>query len=298
MSGNSLGLKPLPSAIPDMLYPIILQSLGLSDLTPGQRAERLKTLPFEDLLLKIPPNVPMLAVQDNDLIPEVLEFSKLPSAVSGSWCLELLIGDCSLDGMILGEMALGSRSKGIGKAFAASVRSSFTQKPEVADAILRSYDIDDSSPVDDKDWVSICKFASEIAFEATSTAWAETWLGHGPVYRYFFNEQNPWPGKYQGHATHILDAVFFLQNFNEFLNEEQKTTAKRMASDFISFANGKGVTPSFTKDNLPCVLYGKAGERDTDRQTGRRTVLTEIVQKEMVSWDELQAAWSNFLQGA
>ena len=305
MAGNSLALQPLPYPVAESVYPGVIQSLGLSDLSPEQRIERLKSIPSTEILEKVPPGFPMLAVVDGDTIPGVLSFAGLtaythtasPAFPQDHWCKEIFTGACSLDGMILGELALEPRKHGIGIAFADSLRRTFASRPTIADKVLKTYRISENIPDDDDDYVSVCRFASDLVFDATSAAWAESWQQRGRSYQYYFNEPNPWPGKWQGHATHVLDAAFLFQNFNEKLDESQRIIAKKMAIDVLEFVNGKGIKADFKKGSIPCVVYGDRNRADVDSRTGFRTALATVIKEESVSPDQLLDAWNAFFLG-
>ena len=301
LGGTSLGIKQLPPFLPDaVVYPAVTASLGLSELSPEQRIEKLKTMPFEEILQKLPPGLPLIAVNDNEVLPPALTFENLSSAFpKDHWCKEMMVGDCALDANVFGFTVLEGKRKGIGKTFATSLKLSLKDNPAVAEALLKAYGIDENVANDDSDWIAIIKFASDITFDTTAAAMAEEWSTHSnsKVVRYYFNEGNGWPGAYKGHAVHILDAAFLFQTFNEKLDAKQVEIAKKMGRDVISFINGNGVRGDFEQNGISAVVYGKCEEPAVgDKRTGRRTFIQQIVEKQNASKDELLGAWLAFMQ--
>ena len=121
-----------------------------------------------------------------------------------------------------------------------------------------------------------------------------------PVYMYRFNEGNPWPGQWQGKATHILDLVFVTQNFNEFLSDAQKQMAERFAEDVIKFVNGKEPwTPWKSERKMANVLLAEKPKgnvvEDVPEKTGRSQIVLDLAEE--VGFDRLNDAFNEFMKG-
>lgn len=80
-------------------------------------------------------------------------------------------------------------------------------------------------------------FATDISFYAGTVSFSRGW---GPkCHAFFINERNPWPGMFQGEATHILDAALLFQNFNDELPPAMRASAERYATDILAFTSGR-----------------------------------------------------------
>jgi hypothetical protein len=75
--------------------------------------------------------------------------------------------------------------------------------------------ISTNSPTEAVD--KVLQFANDIGFYTPLVSIASGWPKK--AYVIHFKEPNPWPGRYHGVATHILDAAFLFQNYNEFLDD-------------------------------------------------------------------------------
>lgn len=105
MSGTPLMLKPLPPAVTEVTYEIIMKELGLQTACTAERIQRLTTITPDELVAKTPMTVPLVPFLDGDIIPSATTFqgldsepSKLEANIPGrKWCEELVIGDCQHD---------------------------------------------------------------------------------------------------------------------------------------------------------------------------------------------------------
>jgi hypothetical protein len=105
MSGSSLMLKPLPAPVSEFVYASVAKDLGLENLSAMERVRVLADLPFEDLLSKVSPALPLMPVMDGDIIPGPVTFSQIYSADNAAnsklagkkWCESLLVGNCQAD---------------------------------------------------------------------------------------------------------------------------------------------------------------------------------------------------------
>jgi hypothetical protein len=125
---------------------------------------------------------------------------------------------------------------------------------------------------------SIVNLATDIAYRLPAKYYARAFKGK--VSSYFFTEPNPWQGRFEGKSTHMLDAAFLFQNFEENLPVEAKKTARRLAEDFITF------------------VHGQAGSAWAE---GRTKVYGPEIEEgnklENVDLDCLSAAWDMFVSG-
>jgi hypothetical protein len=91
---------------------------------------------------------------------------------------------------------------------------------------------------------------------------------------------------FKGRSTHMLDAAFLFQNFDENLSDEAKITARGLGADFVAFAYGRA---------------GSGWERGETKVYGPETDgqhRLEILSREgKVDLDALSAAWDLFLSG-
>jgi carboxylesterase type B len=148
---------------------------------------------------------------------------------------------------------------------------------------------------------AIISLATDIAYYAPAVSFARSFQGKTSYYH--FNEPNPWNGIFKGQSTHLLDAAFLFQNFNEHLPVQAQDVAKSLASDFIRFANGVTPWPEFTAKNGEVRAYGPSTIRaaeNIDRNgwgNGRRETLFKLAEEGVVDLDQLSVAWNLFVAG-
>lgn len=292
MSGTPIMLKPLPIEVTEMAYSSIMKELGLENATVEERIQKLTSISPEDLVAKTPMSTPLIPFLDGDIIPERTTFSALssqagsytPSVPCREWCEELMIGDCEHDGNVFLFMGLADRKAGIASSLRASLTKNISQ--EAAEAVLGAYKISDSTP-DDEAMQSIIALATDIAYYTPAISFARSFPGK--TYYYNFNKPNPWDGIFKGCATHMLDAAFLFQNFNEHLSPEAREVTYKLGRDFIAFANGKKPWEEFgtTGDKGEVRVYGP--------DNGRRDVLFRLSEEGKVDLDALSMAWDLFL---
>ena len=106
--------------------------------------------------------------------------------------------------------------------------------------------------------------------------------GRKKAYVFHFNEPNPWPGRYQGVATHILDAAFLFQNYNEFLDDAQQESTRAFGEDFIDFVVGKEPFPPYVAAEGGAMVYGPGEQKQKfvkskkSEDYGRRSMICRI----------------------
>ncbi|KAF2791847.1 para-nitrobenzyl esterase [Melanomma pulvis-pyrius CBS 109.77] len=310
--GAVLLFKPIPAAAAEASYAKVIEAFGLADKSPEDRIKSLLTLPVDDLWQKVPMGAPLLPSIDGDTVPGEPNFVTVASqeddpafAIPGrKWCAALMIGESQLDANILAWMGLDGRNPGIAAKFAESVNKTLSSHPEAASTLLSSYNITPSTD-DDEALLSILRFASEISFYAPALAFAKGWpqTKENKFFLYHFNEGNPWEGRFKGEAGHILDVSFLFQNFNEFLNDEQKAVAHAYAEDFIKFVNGEDPWPPVEGGKIGARVYGPSSSGVTTKyvasgnpeEVGRRDHVLKL--GEMAGFDAILGVFENFFQG-
>jgi carboxylesterase type B len=304
MSGTPIMLKPLPLTVAEESYAMIMKELGLGDASSEERIERLKAITPEDLVMKTPMSVPLIPFLDGDIIPETATFAKLASTNDTldqsvpvhQWCEALMIGDCKHDGNVFMFMGLTERKAGIATAFSKSLRANLPSTS--AEAVLDAYGITPGT-ADDEATVSIIDLATDIAYHVPALAYARSFPGK--TYCYQFNEPNPWEGPFEGCSTHVLDAAFLFQNFNEHLPAEAREVAQRFAMGFVRFANGEKPWPEFERDVGKVKVYGPSNEKVPNIVDSnvwgkeRRYTLFKLSEDGKVNLDELSGAWDLFV---
>lgn len=136
-------------------------------------------------------------------------------------------------------------------------------------------------------------------WSASSVPGTEAFLCH-------FNCPNPWEGAWKGHATHIQDIAFMLQNYSEFLSDGQQKSAKRFATDIIAFVNGRKPWKGYENNKSEgSMVYYAAMEGSKDEsgfvedeipdKIGRRDILQKL--KSLDILDKVMDAWLMFMAG-
>lgn len=319
MSGTPILLKPLPLPVAEMAYTSILEAFGLENASTEDRIDRLKTATPEELVEKTPMSVPLLPFLDGDVLP-ALSVPPLPSqdgdVVSGtttfaklaardheglpgmSWCEELMIGDCQHDGNVFLFMGLAQRKAGIASLLATSLQTNLSVS--AADAVLQAYGIGSASD-DEEAMKLIIDLATDVAYVTPALAYARSFPGK--KFYYQFNEPNGWEGILKGMSTHMLDAAFLFQNFNDHMAPEAKEVAKGLAVDFIKFAHGKSPWAEFDQDQARVRTYGPSDKSTIDVVenngwgSGRRDVLWRLSEEGKIDMDQLSVAWTMFIAG-
>ncbi|EXJ69304.1 uncharacterized protein A1O5_07340 [Cladophialophora psammophila CBS 110553] len=314
-TGGSCLLVP-PFALEDQerTYQQVLSILGLEKLDAEQRIQQLLTLPMDEIIAKLPPYVAFLPTVDGDIVPVRPTFASIAnksdqSMAGKQWAEALMIGHSQFDASVLGFM-LGHLKSGISEKFPASVRSSLSATLDLAEHLLDSYGFNDSTMDDDTAFVKFLELVNDISFFGATTSFARGWplsLGAQPkFFTFFFNEPNPWPGAYQGRATHVLDVVFLFQNHNQNLPLAQRAAAEAFGLDLVKFVAGQKPWPGYTPEKRAAKIFGpsqgdegKANARVIDDaeslETGRGKAILEIGDK--VGFDKLNEAIGRFRMG-
>lgn len=311
-------LQPIPQEVAEVAYSILTSIMGLDGLPPAEQVRALLEVPATQLSAKLAaaPPIPIAAVIDGDIIPSKTTYAGLSSTDTlesifpgAEWCKTILVGDGQLDGNIMAIAALAHRTDNLAASLRSCLRAEFPDRPDRVKAVLDAYGIDESNT----DVFPVLHFINDISFAYPAKVTAQAWAGAGSrlgtrSFLTHFNMPNPWPGAWQGHATHSLDLAILLGNYNEFLGEGQRATSERMARDLLALAYGEEPFPPFSagQDGTARVYYaGKESDKDesllaneSDRiAIGRRGILEDTFAGQPEVLDTLLAVFGLFLQG-
>ncbi|KAJ5792605.1 uncharacterized protein N7503_008583 [Penicillium pulvis] len=266
MAGTSLLLHALPNIAHEENYEKAMAALGLSDAPPEERVKTLLEMPGEELVAQLPPGIAFAPALDGDLILPGTTYTEIRKPGSSflpgkEWCQDLLIGNNEIDASILDFLAPQIKTQTT-KKFIAAIHKVLALHPAVGQRILGAYEITEDTP-DAKAFTSVLAYANDISFNAPALSYALGWPGD--AYVYYFNEGNPWDGPWKGRANHILDVIFFFQNFNDFMSAEQAAVSTAFAEDIFKFCHGVAPWPATSSqidDGSPARIYGPT-ERGT-----------------------------------
>jgi hypothetical protein len=302
MSGTPIMLKPLSLEVAEASYASIMKELGLEDASPETRIQKLRTIEPEELVEKTSMGIPLLPVLDGDIVPQPITFAKLATSTATvpgmTWCEELMIGDCKHDGNVFFFMGLAQQNSGIASALTTSLHVNLPAA--AANAVLEAYNIR-CTTCDDEAMKHITDLATDVAYVAPALAYARSFPGK--AYYYQFNEPNPWDGQFEGCSTHMLDAAFLFQNFNEYLSIEAQKVARALAQDFVKFANGLKPWDEFDRGIERVQTYGPSSTNvvgiveNNGWGKGRRNMLWKLSDEGTIDLDQLSIAWDMFLAG-
>jgi carboxylesterase type B len=172
--------------------------------------------------------------------------------------------------------------------------------------LLKAYEVDTSATVNTTETIiPVLNFLNDIGFYYPARIFVQAWSESNTAFLCHFNSPNPWDGPWKGYATHVLDIVFVLQNYNAYLSPGQRACAERFAGDVIRFVNGGSPWRNWERSAPAAMAYyaKEDGERDESalvpngesKLTGRRHVLEKIVGKDR--FDELLDIMSMVLAG-
>ncbi|KAH7230340.1 carboxylesterase-like protein [Fusarium solani] len=289
LSGCPPFLGQLPLQAADQIAKQAYKCLGQEDLASTEQVQRLLEIPAENFWTLLPMGLPMLPVIDGDIIPQEFDFRTLSQGkdtLPGTqWVEGLLIGDSKLDGSIMAYLGLLVRKDGIAEAFRNSATRSLADYPDALAPLLEHYSLSESATKmlsDDESLLNILKFISDAAFYMPLTEFAAKIPNDAFVFA--FNEPNPWDGLFKGHASHILDVAFLFQNYNEYLSEEQRASAKSFGVDVITFVNGEAPWKAFNRGQHGVAVYCNGGRKYYEpadpEKISRDTFILKLATKE------------------
>jgi hypothetical protein len=194
---------------------------------------------------------------------------------------------------------LHDRLVGMDKTFIASTERSLSDST-TRRKLLEEYSIATANTESSETAVeNVLHFAHDIGFYAPLVSIASGWPNKSYVLH--FNEPNPWEGRFKGVAGHVLDVAFLYQNYNEFLDEAQQSSAKAFAKHFIDFVNGSEPFPAYTAGDGGAMVYGAGDERQKfvkstrSEDYKRRSTIFKLA--ESSSLEELSGVWDGFMGG-
>lgn len=295
MSGTMLLMPPISLDEAEENYDSALKSLGLAEDTAINQLLRMDGSELVGRIMKS--GTRLVLVEDGEICPTSFSFASMAegnTSIAGKqWCESAMVGDCQFDGNIQ-ALRLMHKKKDIAKSFCSIINDSFNSHSGLADRLLSAYGIVPDS-ADDEALFKILQVANDINFYIPSRLLASALSAEIETYQYRFNEPNPWDGPWKGHATHILDIAFLLQNFNEYLDDEQSSVAVSFAEDFVAFIHGS--SPWTAGADVAKVLGPKGKVEvvdDEPQKTGRRRVILEL--GEQVGFDVLNDAFNAFMR--
>ena len=190
---------------------------------------------------------------------------------------------------------LGPRAPTAAADFTKAADKALREYPGVAEELITKYNIglDPTNGL-----LPLLEFANDIGFYAAVRHLASNFPGRSYVYH--FNEPNPSDGPFKGVSTHVLDTCFLFQNFNQYLDDEQRVIAEELGRHVISFVNGVKPYDEFTIHRGGAIIYdSKNSSKPTfvtgldSRSCGRRGTIFELAQKSDL--DALSMAWHLFM---
>ena len=176
--------------------------------------------------------------------------------------------------------------------------------PKTADKILAMYDFP-SAKTDEEAFACVINYINDIGYYLSTLAFAEGFSrpntsGKGSS-MFFFNHGNPWPGPFQGKASHVLDVAFLFQNCSHVLTDQQRKGAEDFAIDMMRFVSGEEVLgSSHEKDQAGlAMVYGDEGVKIAHardgKESGRNVNLLSIARE--VGGDKLMEVFEKFMMG-
>ncbi|KAJ3546564.1 hypothetical protein NM208_g1936 [Fusarium decemcellulare] len=269
MGGHALLMAPVPLERADVAYTNVIDSLGLKDLTPEQRVEKLRIIPQEEIINKVPRAIPHRPVIDGVLFSRPLTSEDVQNATDTdsipgkAWCQDLCISDCQADGYIMSG-GLVARKQDIGSQFIASLMRSLSQTPQAAKSILSDYQIANADS-DDKALARIVALLTDIAFYAPTGIALKGWPNPNGRFLFHFNAANPFPGPLQGKASHVLDVAYAFQNYNHHLPPSEVQVARNLGLAIIAFVHsGQPGWPAWSENEPESFkVFGHTTDPDT-----------------------------------
>src|ERR1700737_1211625 len=93
---------------------------------------------------------------------------------------------------------------------------------------------------------SATKFFTVNAFVRPAIEYTKAWPDPSKVHLFAFNQGNPFPGLYQGCATHTIDALYQFQHLaDQFPTQKDRDIGVEFALALVDFAHGRENVPAF-----------------------------------------------------
>ncbi|KAJ9149933.1 Sterol esterase [Pleurostoma richardsiae] len=317
MSGSSLQRLRRPEQA-EKSYTSVIEAIGAKELPPREQLQRLLDTPKEDLLSKVGRRFPIGPLLDGDSIPETTTFDSLRDGEKFvklfpgvHYCRRVMMGDCQMDGMAFNSRVSG-RVDILSKTLRDCLATVFDPiDVKITPSIVSAYGLDTTAASNAAETIEpVLNFGNDVMFALPARAFARAWSSSGlpgaEAFLCHFNCPNPWDGPWKGHATHIQDIAFVLQNYRDSLSVGQRRCAERYARDIIAFVNTAPPWPAYHHGVKPgSMVYFAPEEGDIDQsqfvsdeapeRTGRRDILQRLVPEEMS--DKLVDVWQMFMLG-
>ncbi|KAB5580885.1 Alpha/Beta hydrolase protein [Coniochaeta sp. 2T2.1] len=322
MSGTSLIKAKQPEAA-ERSFKTAMQLFSSSE--PGTvpssneaQVRRLLTAPMDEIRDKIGRKVPLGPLVDGGLIPRATSYALMADDAEAAklfpgmqWCRRIMIGDCQMDGNAYAPR-LASRSDILPKTLTAHLAAALDSvDPSLTQAIISGYNLPTAATANTFESTKpVLDLATDICWSVGARSFARSWssstiTNEKKAFLYRFNVPNPWDGAWKGHATHILDIAFVLQNYREYLAPGQQKAGELFGRHVIAFVNGDVPWPAYGDGGRPgAYVYfaPEEGEEDAScyvedeahERTGRRGLL-QGVRPEVL--DRVMGAWEMCMKG-
>ncbi|KAH6999398.1 Carboxylesterase [Ilyonectria destructans] len=233
MSGDPRLRQPQPIEVNERTtFQPLVSSLGLADLPASEKLESLHRTPWETLV-KSNLNVRVFPSVSSGFVPLEAEFEPLRDQVARhfSWCKSLMVGDCAQDASAFRRGAL--KPNWVDDFNVAAEQ--YLERQEV-EAIHELYKLGHSGLPNTEP--GLTQFISDVRFYLPVVLMRMAAPKSADLRIYHLLEGNSFEGPFKGAASHVLDIALILQNYDEHLPMETSALGKRMAENFIDFANG------------------------------------------------------------
>ena len=204
---------------------------------------------------------------------------------------------------------MATRTDILTKTLAANLAAALSPiDPELTPSIIREYGLDTTTSANTSESLgAVLDLATDICFALGARTFAKSWSARRDTtaFLYHFNVPNPWDRPWKGHATHILDIAFVLQNYRNYLPPGQLETANRFTRDVVTFVHGGTPWPAYQTEQGGAMVYfaQKQGahdesyfsEHEAPEKTGRRVIIQTLMKQKC--WDKVMDAWEMFMKG-
>ena len=218
----------------------------------------------EELAQKLPLAQHFTATVDNDFVTREVTIEAMMSGQSAvhkpSWCREFVIGDTAHDGLILKSRILNQPNAldCFKEACAKHISPAETQ------VLLTAYNLQTPLPNKQEEDEHLLELVSELRFHLPALTAHQAWKASTPpkrASRYHFHVPNPLEGSFQGLASHELDVVYLLNNFEDHFDEHNRGIARAVQDRFLRLATGERWA-----DDGKAVVFERAGVAEVDEE--------------------------------
>ncbi|POR38888.1 Uncharacterized protein TPAR_00892 [Tolypocladium paradoxum] len=261
LSGNKIAAALVPASVAQGAYATVLQALEIdSSLSAEDQVSSLIARPGEEVLSKVPMNVPLGPVVDDAALPC---FGTMKSGYKFKLNVPLMIGSTSFDGGIyevLGIFANADQESLVSDFASTFIRAVPVPQRENAEKLLGLYGLSSSNGLDSETArIKILQFGTDVKYFTSASAYAASWPAES--WLYYFKEPNPWDGPHKGRATHVQDVAYVFLNYEHVMDDQQKKVAHGFAKDVIHFAYGESPWSEF-RASREMRVYGESGRNE------------------------------------